>query len=92
MTVIVMNQYKENFASIGFNWPPITLGKGEIMIQKLVLDYIEKSIGDTLTIPFDFSSYMGEQSLLKMFALMVSEMDGFEIDRDNQMLLFKDSS
>ena len=46
--------------SIGFDWPPIRLDKNEVMVQQLVLDYIDGSIGDKVTFPIDFSSFLGD--------------------------------
>ena len=61
--------------SIGFDWPPIRLDKNEVMVQQLVLDYIGGSIGDKVTFPIDFSGFLGDKALLKLFTLMILEND-----------------
>ena len=55
-----MDQKKENYVSVGYDWPPIVLNKGEVMVQELVLKYIGSSLGDRVTLPLDFSSFFGD--------------------------------
>ena len=33
LTMMILDQVKENYVGVGYDWPPITLGKGEIMVQ-----------------------------------------------------------
>ena len=88
LTLIIVDQLKENYVDIGYDWSPIRLEQGEIMVQQLVLDYIGGSIGDQVTFPLDFSSFLGDQSLAKLFALMVLEVDGMYVDLDTMNLKY----
>lgn len=45
-----------------------------------MLDYIGASIGEKVTLPLDFSAMMGDQALVKLFSLMVLEIDTVKID------------
>ena len=44
------------------------------------MDYIGGSIGDKVTFPIDFSSFLGDQALLKLFTLMILDNDSMQID------------
>jgi len=82
----------ENYISIGYDWPPIVLGKGEIMVQELVLEYIDSSIGDKVTIKADFSGFFGDQALVKLFALMVFEIEDVTIDFETRDLVYQNNT
>ena len=58
------------------------------MLQKLVTDYIGVDIGEKVKISLDFSSFFGtDQALIKVFALMVSQIDGMTIDFETRELI-----
>lgn len=80
LTLMIFNQKLENYVDVGWDWDPIVLAKGEVMVQELVLDYIGCSIGDQVVMPVDFSSYFGDQAIMNMLALMTYQIDGMYVD------------
>lgn len=85
---MIMDTVKENNLGIGWDWSPFRLGKGEIMIEQLVLEYVGGRIGDQVSIPIDLSPYFGDQAIAKLLALMVFEIDGMEVSLDRQELSY----
>ena len=59
------------------------------MVQQLVLDYIGGNIGDQVTYPMDFSSYLGDFALVKLFALMIFENDSMYVDFETMDLIYE---
>ena len=47
-------------------------------------------LGDQVLLPLDFSHYLGDASVMKLFALMVAEIEGVHIDLANAMLHYGD--
>ena len=92
LTLMIVDSAKENYVSIGWDWPPIRIDKGGILVQELVLDYIESSIGSAVTLPLDFSGFFGDKALVKLLSLMVLEVDGVYVDFDTRELCFNDGA
>lgn len=87
LTMNIFDTKKENYMGIGYDWPPIILGRGELMIQKVVLENIGSFIGDKVILPMDFSRFFGKQALFKLFALMVFEINDLSIDFESQEII-----
>ena len=60
ITLMIVDDKQENYVSVGYDWPPIRLGRDEIMVQQSVIDYIGVSKGSKVTIPLDFSGLLGD--------------------------------
>ena len=75
-TVIIIDKKKENYADIGFDWPPLTLKEGEIMLQQGLVDAIGAQIGDKISIPLNLGPIFGEDATVKLLALMCFELEG----------------
>ena len=73
---MIVDPEKENYAGIGFDWPPIRVGKGEILMQEGLMQAIGAEIGDEVHIPIDYSSLLGDRALTKLLALMCIEAEG----------------
>ena len=43
-------------------------------------------LGDQVLLPLDFSQYLGDSAVMKLFAIMVAEIEGVHIDLKNAML------
>ena len=92
LTLMIVDSVKENYVSIGWDWPPIRIDKGGLLVQELVLEYIESSVGSAVTLPLDFSGFFGDKALVKLLSLMVLEVDGVYVDFETRELCFNDGA
>ena len=76
VTLMIIDPKKENNAGIGFDWPPFTMGQHEIMLQEGLLNVLGAKIGDSVSIPVDFSGVLGDNSLTQLLALLCFESNG----------------
>ena len=49
-------------------------------------------IGDTILLPLDFSSYLGDKAAMKLFAIMIGQMDDAYVDFSNAMVKVLDAN
>jgi len=58
-TLGIIDTQNEIEIGIGYNWPPVVLGENQIQVQELLLEYLQKEVGDTIEFNFNGAHYFG---------------------------------
>ena len=53
-------------------------------------DVVGAKIGDDVNISLDFSNFLGEKPVAKLFALMIADMSESNVDFSSNTLFYKD--
>lgn len=90
ITVMILDTAKEIKVGVGYDWPPVVLGRNEMQLQDLIANLMGAQIGDEIHLPLDFSYYMGDMAVMKLFAIMVAQIDDAYVNFSDAVLTFAD--
>ena len=71
ITVMVVDSANEIKIGYGYDWDPVVLGPNEMQLQESMAGLLGAEIGDEILLPLDFSSYLGDKAVMKLFAIMI---------------------
>ena len=88
--VIILDTAQEIKVGFGYDWVPVVLGPGEIQMQEFMVNLMGYQIGDEILVPLDFSSYLGDSAVMKLFAIMIAQIDDAYVDFSKAMVTYID--
>ena len=89
--MLIIDSAKETKIGVGLNsWPPTLLKRGEVMIPQSVAKYLQKGIGDDVSIYIDFGK-SAEMSKVRspkahIFALLAADIENVTVDFDRGLI------
>lgn len=89
-TLSIIDTALEIKVGVGFDWPPVILGKKKIQLPEQMAQFLKRNLGDDVYFDLDLSPLFGVQNAnAHLLQLMTLEMPDTFVDTQRNVINFK---